>query len=62
MLLSAGEFKELFVIPTDRGVENYLLREEFSKFPIEARIIYEDVYGTQWYIGSSSDHPIKIED
>jgi len=62
MLLSAGEFKELFVLPTDRGVENYLLREEFSKFPIEARIIYEDVYGTQWYIGSSSDHPIKIED
>jgi len=62
MLLSAGEVKELFVLPTDKGVENYLLREEFFKFPIEVKIIYADVYGTQWYIGSSSEHPIKIED
>jgi hypothetical protein len=60
-LLSKNETKELVVVFYEDRAQGQEVRREFNKFSVGHNIIYEDVYGSKWYLNSENDYPIKVK-
>ncbi len=60
-LLPSGVNKKIINIKYSIYDQGNKIREVFDKSLINYKIIYEDIYGTRWYIGRDTQSPIKIE-
>jgi len=60
MLLSPNEKKKFLAFSFDNHNQKRRFRDEFYKYYVGVKIIYEDVYGSAWLFNSEKGYPVKI--
>ena len=59
MLLSPGERREYLVFTFNNDNQKRRFRKEFDTYYAGSKIIYADVYGSEWILDSEKGYPIK---